>query len=122
MAATGPKMVKIFRDYRILILHTLAPQNKFEMIKKWIFAQMVLRGSNFGHFYGFMAILTPLHCSDHSKIEILAQRAVKWHFKQLLQNTLFDSSNPYLPNRYLKNPKWPQRGQKWPKFFETSES
>ena len=63
------------------------------MIKKWIFAQMVLRGSNFGHFYGFMAILTPLHCSDHSKIEILAQRAVKWHFKQLLLNTIFASAS-----------------------------
>ena len=79
MAATGPKLVEIFRDFRILILHTFAPQNKFEMIKKWIFAQMVLRGSNFGHFYGFMAILTPLHCLDQSKIKILAHRAVKWH-------------------------------------------
>ena len=125
MAATGPKMAKNFRDLRILIMNIFALQNDSEIMKNGFFALTVFPGSNLGYFYGFRAIkaiLTPLHCSDHSKIEILAQRAVKWHLKQLLQNTLFDTSTPYLPNRYLKHPKWPPRGQKLPKFLETSES
>ena len=37
MAATGPKMAQIFRDFRILILNTFALQNDSEIIKKWNF-------------------------------------------------------------------------------------
>ena len=83
---------------------------------------MVPFGSFLGNFKGFKAILTPLHCSDHPEKKILTHRAIKWHSKQLLQNTLFDSGNPYPPNGYLEDPKWPPFAQKWPKFSETQIS
>ena len=122
MAAMDPKMVKIFRNFRILNIHTFLPQLTNEIVRKLIFLHKMLYFVDFWPFWGFLAIFTPFQSLDHSEIEILAHRALKSRYEKLLLNKLFDSSTGKPSNGLKMALKWPSRVQKWPKFSETLES
>ena len=64
----------------------------------------------------------PFQLSDNSEFEISAHRAIKLHYKQLLQSKLFDLRPEHPSNSYFEKSKWPPQVQKWQKFSETLES
>ena len=91
MATTGPKMVKIFQNYRILNSHTCVPQLTYKIVKSWFFCIKRSILSIFGHFETFWPFLPPFSHRITLKLKFFAEYQIHTHLS--LKGWFLSSAN-----------------------------